>query len=142
MLDVQETDFSFSKFNGSWNHLSIRRPSDGQNQPSKTKDSSVQGNLWHRVMSSPRKKNQTKVPTTHDNSELFHIDSVPSNVNFSRSIAMLHVFEDNEAVIKMIHFHRKYKQFFFVLGRVNFLMQLQFLAPVELFFKQLKGYSF
>ena len=27
-------------------------------------------------------------------------------------------------------------------GGVNFLMQLQFLAPVELFFKQLKGYSF
>ena len=35
---------------------------------------------------------------------------------------------------------------FFILGRggggVNFLMQLQFLAPVELFFKQLNGYSF
>ena len=31
---------------------------------------------------------------------------------------------------------------FFYSGRVNFLMQLQFLAPVELFFKQLKGYSF
>ena len=39
--------------------------------------------------------------------------------------------------------HRKLKQlFFFILGGVNFLMQLQFLAPVELFFKQLKGYSF
>ena len=31
---------------------------------------------------------------------------------------------------------------FFYSGGVNFLMQLQFLAPVELFFKQLKGYSF
>ena len=31
---------------------------------------------------------------------------------------------------------------FFFSGGVNFLMQLQFLAPVELFFKQLKGYSF
>ena len=31
---------------------------------------------------------------------------------------------------------------FFYSGRGNFLMQLQFLAPVELFFKQLKGYSF
>ena len=31
---------------------------------------------------------------------------------------------------------------FFYSGRVNFLMQLQFLAPVELFFKQLNGYSF
>ena len=44
-----------------------------------------------------------------------------------------------------IHFHRKLKQlFFFILGGRgggNFLLQLQFLAPVELFFKQLKGYS-
>ena len=31
---------------------------------------------------------------------------------------------------------------FFYSGGVNFLMQLQFLAPVELFFKQLNGYSF
>ena len=39
--------------------------------------------------------------------------------------------------------HRKLKQLFFSFwGGVNFLMQLQFLAPVELFFKQLKGYSF
>ena len=44
----------------------------------------------------------------------------------------------------IIPFHRKLKQlFFFYSGRdVNFLMQLQFLAPVELFFKQLNGYSF
>ena len=31
---------------------------------------------------------------------------------------------------------------FFYSGGVNFLLQLQFLAPVELFFKQLNGYSF
>ena len=41
-----------------------------------------------------------------------------------------------------VHLHRKYKQLFFLFWGVNFLMQLQFLAPVELFFKQLKGYSF
>ena len=42
-----------------------------------------------------------------------------------------------------VHFHQKYKQLvFFYSGGVNFLVQLQFLAPVELFFKQLKGYSF
>ena len=41
-----------------------------KNQSSKTKDSSAQGNLWHRVMSSTRKKNQTKAPTKHDGSEL------------------------------------------------------------------------
>ena len=72
-----------------------------QNQPGKTKDSSAQGNLWHRVMSSTRKKNQTKAPSKHDSSELFHIDNVPSNDKFSQSIAMLYVFEDNDAVIKM-----------------------------------------
>ena len=42
-----------------------------QNQPSKTKDSSAQGNLWHRVMSSTRKKNPTEAPTKHDSSECF-----------------------------------------------------------------------
>ena len=79
-----------------WN-LDMEVLHHSQNQSSKTKDSCA-----HRVMSSTRKKNQTKVPTTHDNSELFHIDSVHSNVKFSQSIAMLYVFEDNEAVINKI----------------------------------------
>ena len=55
----------------------------------------------NRVMSSTRRKNQTKAPTKHDSSELFHMDNVPSNVKFSQSIAMLYVVEDKEAVIKM-----------------------------------------
>ena len=58
--------------------------------------------MWHHVMSSTRKKNQTKDPTKHNSSELFHIDNVLSNNKFSESIAMLYVFQDNEAVIKMI----------------------------------------
>ena len=33
---------------------------------------------------------------------LKNIDCVPSNVQFSHQEALLHVFEDNEAVIKMI----------------------------------------
>ena len=33
---------------------------------------------------------------------LNNIDSVPSNVQFSHQEALLYVFEDNEAVIKMI----------------------------------------
>ena len=57
--------------------------------------------MWHPVMTSTRKKSQTKTSTVPDGSELFHIDNVPSNVRFSQSIAMLYVFEDNEAVIKM-----------------------------------------
>ena len=73
-----------------------------QNQLSKTKDSSAHGNLWHHTTSSKRTKNQAKAPTRHDSSELFHIDSVHPNVNFYQSIAMLYVFEDNEAVTKMI----------------------------------------
>ena len=43
-----------------------------------------------------------KAPTMHDSSELFHVDNVFSNVRFHQSIAMLYVFDDNEAVIKMI----------------------------------------
>ena len=73
-----------------------------QNQPDKTKGPSAQGNLWHPVMTSTRKKSQTETSTMHDSSELFHIDNVPSNVRFSQSIAVLYVFEDNEAVIKII----------------------------------------
>ena len=38
----------------------------------------------------------------HDSCELYHIDNVPSKIKLSQSIAMLYVFEDNEAVIKMI----------------------------------------
>ena len=38
----------------------------------------------------------------HDSSELFHFDNVLSNVRFSRSMAVLYVFEDNAAVIEMI----------------------------------------
>ena len=34
--------------------------------------------------------------------DLDNVDFVPSNVNFSRQEALLYVFEDNEAVIKMI----------------------------------------
>ena len=71
-----------------------------QNQLGETKDSTVQGNLWHRVIT--RKKNQTKISTKHDSSDLFDVDNVHSNVKFSQSIAMLYVFEDNEAVIKMM----------------------------------------
>ena len=64
-----------------------------QNPPDKNQGS-IQGNWWHRVMTSARKKSRTKTSTKHDSSELFHIDNVPSNVRFSQSIAVLYVFED------------------------------------------------
>ena len=38
----------------------------------------------------------------HTNLDLTNIDHVPSSVTHSGSTAMLYVFEDNEAVIKMI----------------------------------------
>ena len=45
---------------------------------------------------------QKQVLTTHTNLDLTNIDHVPSNGSRSGSIVMLYVFEDNEAVIKMI----------------------------------------
>ena len=71
-------------------------------QSNKTKDSLAQVDLLRRNTSSKRTKNQTNVPTTHDSSDVFHIDNVPSNAKFSQSNAMLYVFEANSAVIKMI----------------------------------------
>ena len=46
--------------------------------------------------------NKTNVPTQHDNFDLNNVDCVPSNTKFSRFDAILCLFEDNEAVIKMI----------------------------------------
>ena len=54
-----------------------------QNQSNKAKDSLAQEDLLHRVTSNKRTKNQSKAPPTHDHSDLFHVDNVPSNVRFS-----------------------------------------------------------
>ena len=43
-----------------------------------------------------------QIPTTHTNLDLTNIDPVSSNGTHSGSNATLYVFEDNEAVIKMI----------------------------------------
>ena len=43
-----------------------------------------------------------QIPTTNPNLDLTNIDHVPSSGTHSGSNAMLYVFEDNEAVIKMI----------------------------------------
>ena len=84
-----------------WN-LGVELFHYNQGQPNKTNDSLAQGNLWHRVTSSTRRKNQTNAQPAHDSSDLFHVDNVPSNTKCSQSNALLYVFEDNEAVIKMI----------------------------------------
>ena len=120
-LDVQDTDISFSWFNRSWEKISLDvglRMDDvpaldlwifvievfhyNQHQSNKAKASLAPGDLLHHVTSTKRTKNQTKAPTTHDSSDLFHVDNVPSNVGFSQSNSILFVFDDNEAVIKMI----------------------------------------
>ena len=61
---------------------SVSRVSDGSGQPD---------NNAHK-----RHKSQKKIDVMED------IDSVPSNVQSARQEALLYVFEDNEAVIKMI----------------------------------------
>ena len=62
----------------------------------------VQGNLSRDTTSNTHTQNQTKVPTQHYNFDLNNVDCVPSNAKFSRFGAMMYIFEDNEAVIKMI----------------------------------------
>ena len=52
----------------------------------------------HKTQPNMRKQ----IPTVHTNLDLTNIDHVPSSVTHSGSNAMLYVFEDNEAVIKMM----------------------------------------
>ena len=47
-------------------------------------------------------KNQVKTPIQDNDLELCNVDCVSSNVKSSQVGAMLCIFEDNEAVIKMI----------------------------------------
>ena len=69
------------------------------NQTNKTKDvREPRGNLSATPQSNMRKP----IPTTNTNLDLTSIDHVPSSGTHSGSNAMLSVFEDNEAVIKMI----------------------------------------
>ena len=49
-------------------------------------------------------KSHNKIDVTRD------IDAVPSNVQSARQEALLYVFEDNEAVIKMIKRQKSYNE--------------------------------
>ena len=71
------------------------------NQLNNAKDQE-QGNSSRNTTSNKHTQNQTKVPTQHDNFDLSNVVYVPSNAKFSRFGAMQDIFEDNEAVIKMI----------------------------------------
>ena len=52
--------------------------------------------------SSPKQKRKKQTPTTNTNLDLTNIDHVPSSGTHSSSNAMLCVFDDSEAVIKII----------------------------------------
>ena len=71
------------------------------NQSSNTKDQ-VRGNSSRNTTSNKHTQNQTKVPTQYDNVELSNVDYVSSNAKSSQFCVMLDIFEDNEAVIKMV----------------------------------------
>ena len=62
----------------------------------------VQGNLSRNTTSNTHAQNKTKVPTQFDHLDLSNVDEVSSNAKSSRFGAMLYIFEDNEAVIKVI----------------------------------------
>ena len=72
-----------------------------QIQSKKTKDQ-VRGDSSRNTTSNKHTQNQTKIPIHHDNLELSNVDFVSSNVKSYHSGAMLYIFEDNEAVIKMV----------------------------------------
>ena len=62
----------------------------------------VQGNLLRHTPSNKHTQNQTKTPIQHDILELSNVEYDSSNAKSSLFGAMLYIFEDNEAVIKMI----------------------------------------
>ena len=81
------------------NNLVIEVFHSSPNQINKTKD--VREPRWN--LSATHQSNMRKpVPTTNTNPDLTNIDHVPSSGTHSGSNAMLYVFEDNDAEIKMI----------------------------------------
>ena len=80
-------------------HLVIEVFHSSPNQTNKTKDArEPRGHLSAKTQ--PNMRNQ--IPTKHINLDLTNVDHVSLNVKPSDSNATLSVFEDNEAVIKMI----------------------------------------
>ena len=61
--------------------------------------------------------------------------------NLSSTMSLAHILIGLHGAKCNLPFHRIYLQLFFLEG-VNKRMQLQILAPAELFLRQLKGYSF
>ena len=110
-LDVQETNFSFAQFNRIRNHFLGRRIEVGPALD--LRDLIVA--VLHTYQSNHERRNPCtnqirvnlhKLPTR----KIFHgmiddldnVDFLSSNVHSSRKEALLYIFEDNEAVMKMI----------------------------------------
>ena len=71
------------------------------NQPEKSQEK-VQGDLLRDTPSRRHTNSLVQTPIQHNDLELSNVDFVSSNVKSSQLGAMLYIFEDNEAVIKMI----------------------------------------
>ena len=69
------------------------------NQTHKTKDAREPR---RNLSATPQSNMRKQIPATNTNLDLTNIDHVPSSGTHSGSHAMLYVFEENEAVIKMI----------------------------------------
>ena len=105
-LDVQETDVSFSQLSTESEIISLDTGLRLDGLPALE--------LWDLMVSvlgsMTQISDRTGRPVVTDRSQqsqgkinvMENIDSVPSNVQSSRQEALLYVFEDNEAVIKMI----------------------------------------
>ena len=112
-LEVQETDFSLTQFDGIWNYFSWCRFTHGRNSSSWSLGLEVLHSVPNRTDGPKREpwRNPSAVvkPNIHNPISIKHtnviptnIDNIPSNTTNSGSSTMLYVFEDNEAVIKMI----------------------------------------
>ena len=81
--------------------LVIKVLHSSSSQTKKSKEN-VQGNLLHDTPSREHTDNHVKTPIQYNDLEICNVDNVSSNVRSSQVGAMLCIFEDNEAVIKMI----------------------------------------
>ena len=109
-LDVQETDFRFAQFYRSWNHFSRCRFRHGRFSRSHSLgfvDWSIsfrtEQNRWTQEREPRRNPSAGVKPNMHNPIRIpTNVGHIPSNTTHSGPGAVLHVFEDNEAVIKMI----------------------------------------
>ena len=72
------------------------------NQLKENPNVEYKGNILRNTPSNKHTQNQTNVPIQQDTLELSNVDNVSSNAKSSLFGAMFCIFEDNEAVIRMI----------------------------------------